>query len=63
MAEAADPLRRLRHELSNPLAAVLAETQLLLLDAEKLGDETLASLKRIETLARKMQRILETLDR
>jgi signal transduction histidine kinase len=63
MAEAADGLRRLRHELSNPLAAVLAETQLLLLDAEKLGAETLASLKRIEALARKMQRILETLDR
>ena len=31
MADTLDPIRKLRHDLSNPLAAILAETQLLLL--------------------------------
>jgi signal transduction histidine kinase len=62
MAASADQLRKLRHDLSNPLAAVLAETQLLLLGAEKYDDETVAGLKQIEALARKMRGILEALD-
>ena len=61
-ADAGDRLRTLRHDLSNPLAAVLAETQLLLLDADVLGPDTVAGLKQIETLARKMRQILEQLD-
>lgn len=61
---APDPLvRKLRHDLSNPLAAILAETQLLLLSAEKFDEETVAGLKQIETLARKMRQILEALDK
>jgi signal transduction histidine kinase len=52
-------LRKLRHDLSNPLAAVLAETQLLLLNADALNEETLAGLRQIETLARKMRQILQ----
>ena len=32
----ADRLSRLRHDLSNPLSALLAETQLLLLNEAKL---------------------------
>ena len=59
----ADPLRKLRHDLSNPLAAILAETQLLLLAPEKYDPETVAGLKQIEALSRKMRRILEALDR
>ncbi|HEU5259802.1 MAG TPA: histidine kinase dimerization/phospho-acceptor domain-containing protein [Gemmatimonadales bacterium] len=62
MAEANDPLRMLRHDLSNPLAAILAETQLLLLNAEQLDAETVGSLRQIEALARKMRQILQDLD-
>lgn len=62
MAEAREPLRRLRHDLSNPLAAILAETQLVLLNADHLDAETVASLRQIETLARKMSQILHALD-
>lgn len=51
---AEDPVRRLRHDLSNPLSAILAETQLLLLNAEQLDPETVTSLKEIERLARRM---------
>jgi len=61
-ANAGDRLRTLRHDLSNPLAAVLAETQLLLLNADALDPETVTGLKQIETLARKMRQILEQLD-
>lgn len=62
MADAGDPLRKLRHDLSNPLAAILAETQLLLLNADRLDAETVGSLKQIEALARKMRKILQDLD-
>jgi signal transduction histidine kinase len=62
MADAQDRLRTLRHDLSNPLAAILAETQLLLLAPDKYDAETLAGLKQIETLSRKMRKILEALD-
>ena len=54
-----DRLQTLRHDLSNPLAAILAETQLLLLNAERLDEETVAGLKQIESLARKMRQILQ----
>ncbi len=62
MADWADPIRKLRHDLSNPLAAVLAEAQLLLLSEDKYDAETMVSLRQIETLARKMRDILEALD-
>ena len=57
----ADPraaLSKLRHDLSNPLSALLAETQLLLLTPERYDEETLTGLKQIETLARKMREML-----
>ena len=54
MVDAADPIRKLRHDLSNPLAAILAETQLLLLGADKYDGETVAGLKQIEALSRKI---------
>ena len=63
MPDTLDPLRKLRHDLSNPLAAILAETQLLLLAAEKYDAETVASLKQIESLSRKMRGMLEALDK
>ena len=58
-----DPLHKLRHDLANPLAAVLAETQLLLLNADRYDAETVGSLKQIETLARNMRQILQDLDK
>jgi signal transduction histidine kinase len=58
-----DPIRKLRHDLSNPLAAILAETQILLLSAEKYDAETIAGLKQIEALSRRMRGMLEALDR
>jgi len=53
---------KLRHDLSNPLSAILAETQLLLLASEKYDAETLAGLKQIEDLARKMRQLLQNLE-
>jgi signal transduction histidine kinase len=59
MADAPDPIGKLRHDLSNPLSAILAETQLLLLSPEKFDEATIASLKQIESLARRMRQILQ----
>ena len=53
-------LSALRHDLSNPLAAILAEIQLLLLAPDKYDEETLAGLKQIEDLARKMRQTLQS---
>jgi len=53
-----DQLRKLRHDLANPLAAMLAEVQLMLLDADQLGADTQTSLKEIEKLVLRMRSIL-----
>jgi signal transduction histidine kinase len=53
-----DPVRRLRHDLANPLAAILAEVQLMLLNTERYDDETLTGLREIEKLARRMRDLL-----
>lgn len=54
-----DPLRRLRHDLANPLSAILAEAQLLLLNTETLDPEAVTSLREIERLARRMREMLQ----
>ena len=54
----AERLKKLRHDLSNPLSAMLAEVQLLLLDDTKLDPETRTSLKEVEALAIRMRGIL-----
>jgi len=54
----AEDIRRLRHDLANPLAAILAEAQLLLLDEDTLGAETVDGLRQIEALARRMREML-----
>jgi len=54
----AEHLTKLRHDLANPLSALLAETQLLLLNESKLDAETLTSLREIEALAVRMRTIL-----
>ena len=61
MTEGASPderLRKLRHDIANPLSAILAETQLMLLNHESLDGETVQSLKEIEGLTRRMRDIL-----
>ncbi len=50
--------RRLRHDLANPLAALLAEVQLLLLEDRELDEATLESLREIEQLALRMRLLL-----
>ena len=51
-------LGKLRHDLSNPLSALLAEVQLLLLNESQLDPETSASLREIEALAIRMRTML-----
>lgn len=58
MTEQRDVLRKLKHDLANPLAALLAETQLLLLNEATLDAETLEGLRAIEGLARRMREML-----
>ena len=53
-----DRFRRFRHDLANPLSAILAETQLLLLRADTLDQETVTSLKEIEALSRRMRDLM-----
>jgi len=53
-----DAIRKLRHDLSNPLAAILAETQLLLLNEATLDAETVEGLREIEALSRRMREML-----
>ena len=62
MADTRAALLKIRHDLSNPLSAILAETQILLLTPEKFDEETLSSLKQIEDLSRKMRQILQALE-
>ena len=62
MAGTRAALLKLRHDLSNPLSAILAETQILLLSPEKFDAETLSSLKQIEDLARTMRQTLQALE-
>lgn len=51
-------IRRLRHDLANPLAALLTETQLLLLNEATLDTETVRGLREIESIARHMRDML-----
>jgi K+-sensing histidine kinase KdpD len=55
-------LMKVRHDLANPLSAILAETQILLLTPERFDEETLSGLKQIEDLARKMRQMLQALE-
>lgn len=54
---AGDP-GRLVHDLANPLSAILAEVQVLLLDAEHLAPDVVTSLRAIEAAALRMRTIL-----
>ncbi|HEU5170056.1 MAG TPA: histidine kinase dimerization/phospho-acceptor domain-containing protein [Gemmatimonadales bacterium] len=54
----AERLSKLRHDISNPLSALLAETQLLLLNEGQYDAETARSLREIEALAIRMRAML-----
>ena len=54
-------LSKLRHDLANPLSALLAETQLLLLNEAQFDEETHTGLKEIEALAMRMRTMLREL--
>ena len=58
----AERLGKLRHDLSNPLSALLAETQLLLLNESQIDPETLTGLREIESLAIRMRAMLREMD-
>jgi hypothetical protein len=53
--------RKLRHDLSNPLSALLAEAQLQLLNADQLPAEAATAFREIERLAQRMRDILKAL--
>lgn len=57
---AGDAVAKLRHDLANPLAALLTETQLLLLNEASLDPDTARGLHEIESLARVMRDLLAT---
>ncbi len=52
-------LRRLRHDLANPLSALLDEAQLLLLREPPLDHETVEAIRIIEDQCRRMRDILQ----
>ena len=54
----ADRLSKLRHDLANPLSALLAEIQLMLLNEAQYDAETLAGLREVEKLAIRMRTLL-----
>ena len=55
-----ETLARLRHDLANPLAAMLAEVQLLLLEESKLPDGVADALRSIEAQTLRMRAILRS---
>lgn len=54
-------LRKLRHDLSNPLSALLAEAQLQLLNADQLTPEVATAFREIERLSQRMRDILKSI--
>jgi hypothetical protein len=53
-----EALRKPRHDLANPLAPLLSETQPLLLNGVHLDPDTARGLRGIEALGRRMRDIL-----
>jgi signal transduction histidine kinase len=53
-----DPISKMRHDLANPLAALLAEAQLLLLSEKPLDPEVQRAVTEIEKAAIRMRGIL-----
>jgi signal transduction histidine kinase len=58
MTDEGDRLAELSHALANPLSAILAEAQLLLMGDVALDEETRNGLREVEKLALRMRMIL-----
>lgn len=58
MTDQPDPLRKLRHDVANPLGAILAEAQLQLLNEAALPPETAKAFREIERLCRVIRDLL-----
>jgi signal transduction histidine kinase len=57
-----DPrLMKAQHDLANPLAAILAEAQLLLMRADEIPPDMVESLKAIESAAIRMRTLIKEL--
>ena len=54
----AERLSKLCHDLANPLSAIMAEAQLLLLRDPPLDEETLEAIRSIEEQSRRMRDLL-----
>jgi signal transduction histidine kinase len=52
---------RLKHDLANPLSAILAETQLLLMRTDELPADVVESLRAVESGALRMRELLRNL--
>lgn len=55
-----EQVRKLRHDLANPLAAILAEAQIQLLSVDTLPEDLQRAFREIETQARRMREILQS---
>jgi signal transduction histidine kinase len=54
-------LSKAKHDLANPLSAILAETQLLMMRAQELPPDMLESLKAIESAALRLRTMIKDL--
>jgi signal transduction histidine kinase len=59
MSNQSDAISHLRHQLTQPLAVLLADVQLLLLDSGSLDPNLEASLREIERQVLRMRTILQ----
>ncbi len=57
--ELRDPISHLRHELTQPLSVLLADVQMMLLDAEALDPKLESGLREIERQVLRMRTILQ----
>lgn len=56
-----DVVSRARHDMNNPLTAILAEVQLLLMDADQLSEEHRRSLRTVEEQTQRLREMVKTL--
>ena len=55
-------VRDLRHEIGTPLTAIMAETELLLMDADQLSAEQTRSVEAIGAMARRIRDLVAQLE-
>ena len=55
-------VRDIRHEIGTPLTAIMAETELLLMDADQLSAEQRRSVEAIGAMARRIRDLMAQLE-